>query len=98
MAANASIGRKVTPTICWPTRVSSAIEMVESYLRDKKRLLPCAAFLEGQYGVTGRYIGVPVVIGADGLEYRCGLQVGRVSCSGASHQGCAASAPARCPG
>jgi malate dehydrogenase len=47
---------------------ASAVEMVESYLRDKKRLLPCAAYLEGQYGVSGRYIGVPVVIGADGVE------------------------------
>ncbi|MEM7442440.1 MAG: malate dehydrogenase [Pseudomonadota bacterium] len=47
---------------------SSAIAMAESYLRDKKRLLPCAAHLTGQYGVNGFYIGVPVVIGADGVE------------------------------
>ncbi|MDD9900497.1 MAG: malate dehydrogenase [Alphaproteobacteria bacterium] len=47
---------------------SSAIAMAESYLRDKKRVLPCAAYLEGQYGVKGLYIGVPVVIGADGVE------------------------------
>jgi len=42
--------------------------MVEAYLRDKKRVLPCAALLEGQYGVRGLYVGVPVVIGAGGVE------------------------------
>ena len=47
---------------------SSAIAMAESYLRDKKRVLPCAAYLNGQYGVKGLYIGVPVVIGAGGVE------------------------------
>lgn len=47
---------------------SSAIAMVESYLRDKKRVLPCAARLNGEYGVDGLYIGVPVVIGAGGVE------------------------------
>jgi malate dehydrogenase len=47
---------------------SSAIAMAESYLLDKKRVLPCAAYLEGQYGVKGLYVGVPVVIGASGVE------------------------------
>ena len=47
---------------------SSAIAMAESYLRDKKRVLPCAAWLDGQYGVKGLYVGVPVVIGAGGVE------------------------------
>ena len=47
---------------------SSAIAMAESYLKDKKRVLPCAAKLNGQYGVDGLYIGVPVVIGKDGVE------------------------------
>jgi malate dehydrogenase len=47
---------------------SSAIAMAESYLRDKKRLLPCAAYLTGQYGVSGIYVGVPVIIGAGGVE------------------------------
>jgi malate dehydrogenase len=47
---------------------SSAISMAESYLKDKKRVLPCAAYLTGQYGVDGLYIGVPVVIGAGGVE------------------------------
>jgi malate dehydrogenase len=47
---------------------SSAIAMVEAYLRDKKRVLPCAAWLTGQYGVDDLYVGVPVVIGAGGVE------------------------------
>ena len=47
---------------------SSAIAMADSYLKDKKRVLPCAAYLNGQYGVKGLYVGVPVVIGAKGVE------------------------------
>ena len=47
---------------------SSAIQMAEAYLKDQKRVLPCAASLNGQYGVKGLYIGVPVVIGAKGVE------------------------------
>jgi malate dehydrogenase len=47
---------------------SSAIAMAESYLKDKKRVLPCAAYLTGQYGVKDLYVGVPVVIGAKGVE------------------------------
>jgi len=47
---------------------SSAIAMAESYLKDKKRILPCAAYLNGEYGVKGLYVGVPVVIGAGGAE------------------------------
>ena len=47
---------------------SSAIAMAESYLLDKKRVLPCAARLNGEYGVKGLYIGVPVIIGAGGVE------------------------------
>ncbi len=47
---------------------SSAIAMAESYLRDKKRVLPCAAWLTGEYGVKDLYVGVPVVIGAKGVE------------------------------
>jgi malate dehydrogenase len=47
---------------------ASAIAMAESYLKDKKRVLPCAAYLNGEYGVRDMYIGVPVVIGAKGVE------------------------------
>ncbi len=47
---------------------SAAIAMAESYLKDKKRVLPCAAYLSGQYGVKDLYVGVPVVIGEKGVE------------------------------
>ena len=47
---------------------ASAIAMAESFLRDKKRVLPAAAWLQGQYGIDGLYVGVPVVIGAGGVE------------------------------
>src|SRR3954449_8353801 len=47
---------------------ASAIAMAESYLKDKKRVLPCAAHLTGQYGVNDMYVGVPIVIGAGGVE------------------------------
>ena len=46
----------------------SAIEMAVSYLRDKKRLLPCAANLTGQFGLNDLYVGVPIIIGKDGVE------------------------------
>lgn len=47
---------------------SAAINMAESYLKDKKRVLPCAAHLNGEFGVDDMYVGVPVVIGKDGVE------------------------------
>lgn len=47
---------------------ASAIEMAESYLKDQKRVLPCAAYLNGQYGKKDIYVGVPVVIGEKGVE------------------------------
>jgi len=47
---------------------SSAIQMAEAYLKDKRRVLPCAAYLNGEYGVKGMYVGVPVVIGGNGVE------------------------------
>src|SRR5881296_2438798 len=47
---------------------ASAIAMAESYLKDKKRVLPCAAYLNGEYGVKDLYVGVPAVIGAKGIE------------------------------
>jgi malate dehydrogenase len=46
----------------------SAIEMAACYLRDKRRVLPCAAWLTGQYGVKNLYVGVPVIIGKNGVE------------------------------
>ncbi|KKU79281.1 MAG: Malate dehydrogenase [Candidatus Peregrinibacteria bacterium GW2011_GWA2_47_7] len=47
---------------------ASVVAMVESILRDKKRVLPCAAYLNGEYGVNGLFIGVPVMLGARGVE------------------------------
>ncbi len=47
---------------------ASAIAMADSYLKDKKRLMPCAAYVAGQYGLDGLYVGVPVIIGAGGVE------------------------------
>jgi malate dehydrogenase len=47
---------------------AAAVEMVESILHDKKKILPCAAYLEGEYGVKGTYVGVPVMLGAGGIE------------------------------
>jgi len=47
---------------------TSAIEMAEAYLKDQKRLLPCAAYCQGELGVNGMYVGVPTIIGAGGIE------------------------------
>jgi malate dehydrogenase len=47
---------------------SSVVEMVESMLRDKKKILPCAAWLEGEYGISGVFVGVPVLLGEKGIE------------------------------
>jgi malate dehydrogenase len=47
---------------------ASAIQMAESYLKDQRRVLPCAAWCKGEYGLDGMYVGVPVVIGASGIE------------------------------
>ena len=47
---------------------SAAVEMAESILRDKKKILPCAAYLEGEYGISGLFVGVPVKLGKNGIE------------------------------
>src|SRR6185369_4812311 len=47
---------------------AAAVEMAESILKDKKKVLPCAAYLEGEYGIKGLYVGVPVKLGARGVE------------------------------
>jgi len=47
---------------------TSGIAMAEAYLNDQKRILPCAAYVDGKYGVDGLYVGVPVMIGANGVE------------------------------
>ena len=47
---------------------AAVVEMVEAILKDKKKILPCAAYLEGEYGINGLYVGVPVKLGARGIE------------------------------
>ena len=47
---------------------AAAVEMAESILKDKKKVLPCAAYLEGEYGINGLFVGVPVKLGARGIE------------------------------
>ena len=54
---------------------SAAIQMAEAYLRDEKRLLPAAAFLDGEYGYKDLYMGVPVVIGGKGIEKIVSIQL-----------------------
>ena len=56
---------------------ASAIAMADSYLKDKKRVLPCAAYLNGEYGIKGMFVGVPAVIGAGGIERVVQLQLSK---------------------
>ena len=62
------IGRLMKTASAFYAPASSAIVMAESYLKNNKRVLPCAAYLNGEYGVKGLYVGVPVVIGNKGVE------------------------------
>jgi malate dehydrogenase len=59
---------------------TSAIAMAESFLRDKKRVVPCAAYLNGEFGVKDLYVGVPVVLGARGVE-----RIVEIELNGAEH-------------
>ena len=59
---------KLMKTSAYYAPASSAIQMAESFLFNQKRLLPCAAHLNGEYGVKGLYVGVPVIIGNKGVE------------------------------
>ena len=62
------IGRLMKVASAFYAPASSAISMAESFLKDQKRILPCAAYLNGEYGVKGLYVGVPVLIGKKGVE------------------------------
>jgi malate dehydrogenase len=55
-------------TSAWYAPSAAVVEMVDSVLRDKKKILPCAAYLQGEYGMTDVYLGVPVVLGRKGVE------------------------------
>ncbi|HMV99295.1 MAG TPA: malate dehydrogenase [Acidobacteriota bacterium] len=59
---------KLLGTSAWYAPASASVEMVEAILKDKKKILPCAALLEGEYGYNGLFIGVPVKLGANGIE------------------------------
>ena len=61
---------------------SAAVMMAEAYLRDQKRVLPCAAYLRGEYGVKNMYVGVPVVIGAKGVERIVEIKLDRAEKAG----------------
>ncbi|MEM6618715.1 MAG: malate dehydrogenase, partial [Pseudomonadota bacterium] len=56
---------------------ASAIEMAEAYLKDQKRVLPCAAYVDGPYGLENLYVGVPTVIGAGGIEKVVEIQMNK---------------------
>jgi malate dehydrogenase len=47
---------------------AAAVEMAEAIFNDRKKILPCAAYLEGEYGINGVFVGVPVVLGSGGIE------------------------------
>lgn len=55
-------------TSAWYAPASAIVEMVDAILNDRKKILPCAAFLDGEYGISGLYVGVPVKLGAKGVE------------------------------
>jgi malate dehydrogenase len=56
---------------------ASAIEMAEAYLKDQKRLLPCAAWVDGAFGLNGMYVGVPTILGANGVERVVDIKLNR---------------------
>ena len=64
----AEIGKLLQKGSAFYAPAASGIEMAESYIKDLKKTLPCAAYLNGEYGVKGLYAGVPVVIGKNGVE------------------------------
>ncbi|HYX67943.1 MAG TPA: malate dehydrogenase, partial [Terriglobales bacterium] len=55
-------------TSAWYAPASAVVEMVDAVLKDKKKILPCAAYLEGEYGIKGLFVGVPVKLGERGIE------------------------------
>jgi malate dehydrogenase len=59
---------KLVGTSAWYAPGQAATEMVEAILRDKKKILPCSVYLEGEYGINDLFVGVPVKLGAKGIE------------------------------
>ena len=66
---------KLVGTSAWYAPGAAAAEMVEAILKDKKKILPCSAYLQGEYGVRNQYLGVPVKLGARGLEQVIEIQL-----------------------
>lgn len=64
---------------------AAVVEMVESILKDKKKVLPCAALLEGEYGINGIFVGVPIKLGAAGIEKIYELELTREETSALTH-------------
>ena len=62
-------------TSAWYAPGAAAAQIVDSIVLDEKRVLPCAAYLEGEYGIDGLYVGVPVRLGAGGIEKIVELQL-----------------------
>ena len=75
---------------------ASAIAMAESYLKDKRRVLPCAAYLTGQFGVKDMYVGVPVVIGANGVEKIVEVEMNEAEKADVPEVGRLGEGPGRC--
>jgi malate dehydrogenase len=67
-AGGAEIGGLLKTGSAFYAPASAAVEMAESILKDKKKILPCAAYLDGEYGIKDLFIGVPVKLGANGIE------------------------------
>jgi len=59
---------KLLNTSAWFAPSASIVEMVDAVLNDRKKILPCSAFLEGEYGISNQYVGVPVKLGGKGIE------------------------------
>jgi malate dehydrogenase len=68
LLSQATVDRLVKRTRAYYAPSSSAVAMVESIVRDKKRILPCAAWLQGEYGLRDTFVGVPVKLGKKGME------------------------------
>ena len=71
VARTAGGGAEITQlvgTSAWYAPGASVVEMVEAILKDKKKILPCCVYLEGEYGIKGLFVGVPVKLGAKGVE------------------------------
>ncbi len=78
---------KLVGTSAWYAPGESAAEMVEAILKDKKKILPCSAYLEGEYGVKGQFLGVPVKLGAKGIEQIIEIKSGGRRAGGAEQVG-----------